>query len=96
MDTQSGKVQEVYRESGNTKNNQRDEEYNNWNENTWERLNSKINEADEWINRTRRKKDNLRDFWDSVKYTTTNMTGVPGGGEKGLKHIWGDISRKLP
>ena len=29
MDTQSGKVQEVYRESGNTKNNQRDEEYNN-------------------------------------------------------------------
>ena len=35
-------------------------------------------------NRTKRKKDNLRDFWGSVKYTN-NITGVPEGGEKGPK-----------
>jgi len=35
----------------------------------------------------KRKKDNLRDFWGSVKYTNTNIIRVPEGGEKGPKNI---------
>ena len=47
----AGRYKKFIQESENTKNNQRDEKYNNWTENTRERLNSKINEADERVSK---------------------------------------------
>ena len=64
----------------------------NDNKNSLEGINSRITEAEEWINdledkiveittaeqnKEKRIEDNLRDLWDNIKHTNIRIIGVP-------------------
>ena len=42
--------------------------------------------------RMKRSQDSLRDRWDNIKHTNTQVIGVPEGEEKGTENIFGYYS----